>query len=75
MVNTLRLKSKITLSGMTQKEVAKAIGIDPASLNVKLNNKGRVFTVDEAEKLGKVLKISQTEMGKIFFASEIADTQ
>lgn len=75
MVNTLRLKSKITLSGMTQKEVAKAIGIDPASLNVKLNNRGRVFTVDEAEKLGKVLKISRTEMGKIFFDSEIADTQ
>lgn len=75
MVDTRLLKSKITLSGMTQKEVAKAIGIDPASLNVKLNNKGRVFTVNEAKRLGEVLKIKRTDMSKIFFAQKIADTQ
>lgn len=69
MVDTRLLKSKIVLSGMTQRELAKKLEIDPCTLNCKLNNKsGRTFSVNEAEKLGDLLNIKASEMSKIFFA-------
>lgn len=76
MVNTRALKGKLKERGMTQEEAAKALGIDPSTFNRKINNEnGDVITVREAEKISALLLIPKSELGNIFFADKLAETQ
>lgn len=71
MTDTLKLKAKIAGSGMTQPQIAKAIGINPASLNYKVNNKVE-FKATEIKKLCVLLSIvSAEELVAIFFAEDV----
>lgn len=51
-----RLKGRMREKGVTQEELAKAIGISAASLNKKLNNKTD-FCLRETFAIGKILSI------------------
>ncbi len=64
------LKSKRILFNLTQEEVAKEIGINIKSYNLKENGK-RLFTLHEAKKIIRLLKLNLNEVNDIFFNSDI----
>ena len=59
------LKAKRILNGLTQEQLAKKIGINTKSYNMKENGKIR-FSLDEAAKVSEVLKLSLNEVNNIF---------
>ena len=64
------LKSKRILFDLTQEEIAKEVGINIKSYNLKENGK-REFTLDEAKKISNLLKLNLNEVNDIFFDSSI----
>ena len=60
------LRERIKLKYGTQKEFAKAMGMNLATLNLKLNDK-TVWTVPEIEKACKLLDFSTNEIATYFF--------
>ena len=67
MLNERLLKSHFVLNGMTQEEVAKAIGIAPKTLARKI--KSGVFGSDEIAKLIELLHIENPM--SVFFAQSV----
>ena len=65
------LKSKRRLFDLTQEEIAKEVGINIKSYNLKENGK-REFTLDEAKKISNLLKLNLNEVNDIFFDSSIS---
>lgn len=65
------LKSKRVLFDLTQEEIAKEVGINIKSYNLKENGK-REFTLDEAKKISNLLKLNLNEVNDIFFDSSIS---
>lgn len=65
--NYSRLLGRIKECGYTQESLAKAICVNKATLNVKLNNKGS-FNVKEINAICKLLDVSKSEIGAYFFA-------
>lgn len=63
-MNLRKLKSLLVENGISQKELAKNLGLTPQGLNRKLNGKS-TFTIVEADKISIILKIK--EPNKIFF--------
>jgi transcriptional regulator with XRE-family HTH domain len=69
MVNTREIKAQMQRKGMTQRDLALAIGINPATLNRKINNEsGDLITVKEATEITRILDIPEDTIGEIFFA-------
>ena len=69
MRNTAKLKAKLKERNMTQEELAKLMGKNPATINAKLNNKtGETLTIEETSKMKDILQINVSEMVEIFFA-------
>ena len=68
MINANKLRAKIVEQGMTQAQVAQEMGMSAKTFSVKMNN-GK-FGLDEAEKMIKILNISEPE--KYFFANSVA---
>lgn len=59
MINTQKIKAKMTEKKITQVQLAKLIGIDPSTLNRKINNKnGDNLTVKEVQKIINILDIN-----------------
>ena len=65
------LNSKRILFNLTQEEIAKEVGINIKSYNLKENGK-REFTLDEAKKISNLLKLNLNEVNDIFFDSSIS---
>ena len=65
------LKSKRILFDLTQEEIAKEVGNNIKSYNLKENGK-REFTLDEAKKISNLLKLNLNEVNDIFFDSSIS---
>ena len=65
------LKSKRILFDLTPEEIAKEVGINIKSYNLKENGK-REFTLDEAKKISNLLKLNLNEVNDIFFDSSIS---
>jgi transcriptional regulator with XRE-family HTH domain len=65
--NYSKLLGRIREFGMTQAQVAVLIGITPATLSTKLNNKS-CFTSDEIDAISNLLQISVEEIGGYFYA-------
>lgn len=63
MVNVSELKAAIVRKGLTQKAVAKAIGISEQTFCRRM--KAKAFGTDEAEKIAKLLEIQNPSA--IFF--------
>lgn len=59
-----KLKGKMRERGVTQADLARAIGITPQALNAKLNGRSS-FTVPEAQKITEFLGLENPS--EIFF--------
>ena len=70
MTNTKKLRALILERDLTQEQVAAHIGITPASLNYKINNK-REFKASEIKALVELLNISGEDVSMIFFAHDV----
>ncbi len=68
MTNTLELKAIIMKNGLTQKELAKKIGISFATLNSKINNK-KYFNSKEIVFICNLLNIKN--VNEIFFVNNV----
>ena len=71
MVNSKKLKGRIVELGLTQKDLAKALGVATPTVSQKLNNV-RSMSVDEAFIIADLLKIPDEQFRKYFFKDEIA---
>ena len=65
--NYAKLLGKIRESGLTQEQLADAIGKNKSTLSAKLNGKYD-FTQEEMDAICRVLDISNSEIGAYFFA-------
>lgn len=71
MTNTVLLEEKITESGLKKSYIAKAIGLTPYGLTLKIRNKNE-FKASEIDKICILLGIdSPEERCDIFFASKV----
>jgi len=70
LTNSNELRAAITRKGMTQEQVAEALGITTATLNYKINNK-REFKTSEVKALVDLLEIKKEDIDKIFFANDV----
>lgn len=69
-VNLTELRVEILRKNISEKKLAKEIGISRQSLSYKLNNK-RHLTLDNIEQIVKVLKLSPARRDEIFFADGV----
>ena len=53
-------------NGYSQVGLAEALGVDPSTLSMKVNNK-RPFTIAEVEDVSKLLKLTVKDRNTIFF--------
>jgi len=67
MVDGKYLQIKIVESGLKQADIARALQISEESLQRKINNIGRGFTVAQMQQLVDILHIPIEEAGAIFF--------
>lgn len=73
MVNTREIKAQMQRKGMTQAMLAQKLGINPSTLNRKINNEeGENLTVKEANEMAIALEFPRNEITEIFFASQLA---
>jgi len=72
MVNVDLLRDALSKQGVTVEQAAQAIDVDRATFYRRLATNGARFTIDEVEKLAKLLNLSRVEMEHIFFARELA---
>ena len=63
MINTRAVMARMVLLGLTQPDVAKALGINVATFNAKLHGKRRIYT-DEYLKLCEILKLNTADERK-----------
>ena len=65
--NYSKLLGRIRECGLTQEQLAKAIGKNKSTISAKVNNQFS-FTQDEMNDICKVLDIPNNEIGDYFFA-------
>ncbi len=66
-MNTQMLKGKIIESGITQEEIADTIGMNRCTFYRKMKRNGNTFTVEEMNKIVKIIPLSKEEAVSIFF--------
>lgn len=66
MVNSRKIKGRLVELGLTQKDVAKKIGVAQPTLNQKINNI-RPMDLREAEAIANLLEINPMEFTEYFF--------
>ncbi len=71
MVNSAKIKGRLTELGLTQKDVSRKLGLAQPTFNQKLNNI-RVFDLEEAEKLQEILNIPDELFIDYFFVRIVA---
>lgn len=67
MINTDKLKSRMSKLGITQVQLAEKLGIAAPTMCQKLNNI-RPLSLEEAEIVAAELKIKDKEFGSYFFS-------
>ena len=72
MVNVQRLQGALKQRDISYEEAAMALGIDRATFYRRLSQNGMKFTVNEVEKLTRLLNLSAKDMQDIFFESALA---
>ncbi len=65
------LKSKRILMGFTQEQIAKKIGINTKSYNMKENGRSK-FSIKEAVEISKCLGLTLDEVNDIFLQIDLA---
>ena len=67
MLNTRKVRGRLAELGLTQKDVAKTLGIATSTASQKINRL-RPLYLDEAEKLAMLLQLNDSEFGEYFFS-------
>jgi DNA-binding Xre family transcriptional regulator len=67
MFNHTEFKVQLVRNSLTNKELAKEIGMDVSTLSRKLQNDGS-FTRSEIVRISEVLKLEPEDIQRIFFA-------
>lgn len=67
-LNIQMLKEKMAESALTQEAVADAIGVSRCTFYRKMKRKGNTFTVEEMNKIMKMIPLTKEEAARIFFA-------
>lgn len=65
MVNTDKIKQRMTELGLTQNDIAECLGIARPTANQKINNV-RKLDIDEVKKLSELLGIKNAEIWDYF---------
>ena len=71
MVNTRKIKSRMLELGLTQQDIARALGLTACTVSQKLNNI-RPLKLSEANILASLLKIDDSEFKVYFFPEPVA---
>ncbi|MDR1567505.1 MAG: helix-turn-helix domain-containing protein [Streptococcaceae bacterium] len=66
MINVSILRGKIVERNMTQEVVADEMGINRSTFYRKMKEYGKQFTVEEVQKLAKILSLTSDDVMKIF---------
>ena len=67
MLNVPKIRGRMAECGITQKDVAAALGIATSTVSQKLN-RVRPMDLDEAEKLARLLGLDDNQFAEYFFA-------
>ena len=68
--NYSKLLGRLKEKGMTQEDLATIIGRTKSTISLKLNGKAS-FTIEEMDKICKVLDIAKKDIGKYFFDKKV----
>ncbi|WP_314396315.1 DUF739 family protein [Leptotrichia shahii] len=69
MLNILKIKARLKEMGLTQKDLANKMKLNETTINTKLNDEnGKTLTIDETNKILKILKIDKAHINDYFFA-------
>ncbi len=71
MINSLKLRGLMLEKKITQKDLAKMLGLSQPTVNQKINNV-RSMTLEEAFEIKRILQISDKDFGTYFFSPEVA---
>lgn len=71
MINTNKIKGRIVELGLTQRDIANALGVALPTVSQKINNI-RAMDIKEAFIIAEVLNIPDEEFREYFFKEEIA---
>ncbi|MDR1755217.1 MAG: XRE family transcriptional regulator [Eubacterium sp.] len=69
MANIYKLKAKIVENNTTQEAISGIMGINRTTFCRKMKNNGEHFTVEDVQKLIKILSLSNKDVMTIFFNS------
>ena len=72
MVNINRLREAMNQKSISMEDAAKAIGIGRATFYRRIEKAGTKFTVEEVDKLSKLLDMDSATMQDIFFDRQLA---
>lgn len=72
MVNINRLRQALAARSISYEDAARAIGVDRATFYRRIERAGAKFTVEEVEKLSRLLNMDRQTMNDIFFDRELA---
>lgn len=67
MLNVAKVRGRMAELRITQKDIAKALGLAPPTVSQKLNRL-RPIDLEEAEKLAEILQLDDSQFGEYFFA-------
>lgn len=66
MINIAKIRGRMAELKVTQKEIASELNLAAPTVSQKLNQI-RPMSLDEAEKIARILKIDESEFGEYFF--------
>lgn len=75
MINTDRLKLALQARGITVEQASESLGINPSTFYRKLTRNGKTFSVEEVQRLAKLLNLDSETLQQIFFDTQLAETQ
>lgn len=68
MVNVQKLRGVIVERGYTQERLAKEIPMDKSTFSRKMAGDGEDFSIEQADRISKILNLTKDEAIDIFFS-------
>ena len=72
MLNTDELRGRIAKRGLSQRKMAKILGITEKTFYSKMND--GVFRTDELETMADILRVSKSDIG-VFFCDDLTNQE
>lgn len=73
-MNQTEFKVAQIRAGLTKEDIAKILGLNSVTVYRKINGESE-FTLSELRTLKKILGLSNSDVDRIFFNDELAETQ